>query len=159
MRCLLSFFAVCILLSSCSGMKYVSVPESHTQSETTASVDSLWKERIREIVKNTNERNDRYRSDSTIIRVDINGKELGRDHWYKEVVNKEETNELTINDSVYERLLTMLNHDRQRADSIAKPYPVEKELGWWDNLKLNTFEPLVLLLMIAVLLSMGKKRY
>ena len=38
-----------------------------------------------------------------------------------------------------------------RRDSVAVPYPVERELGWWERARLKMFWPLVAVVVVLVI--------
>lgn len=43
-----------------------------------------------------------------------------------------------------------------KTDSIRVPYPVEKELTWWQRVKMNTGGAALILVIIAILIIVGK---
>ena len=56
------------------------------------------------------------------------------DRWHTKYVER------LLNDTVY----------RSRVDSVAVPYLVEKELGWWDRQKIAFGEVVVVLLLVGI---------
>ncbi len=111
--------AVLTLLFGCTTAKYVPVPS--------VSVDSVYVDRwLRDSV---------YLHDSVFV------------------------NQWTQGDTVFvDKVVTRykykdrLRHDTVavvRADSVRVPYPVEKDLGWWEKTRLYSFP--VLVAMVAVL--------
>ena len=109
----------CLLLVGCTTTKYVPVPS--------VSVDSVYVDRwLRDSV---------YLHDSVFV------------------------NRWTQGDTVYvDKVVTKykykdrLRHDTVavvRVDSVRVPYPVEKDLGWWEKTRLYSFP--VLVAMVAVL--------
>ena len=111
--------AVLTLLFGCRSVRYVPVPS--------VSVDSVYV--------------DRWQRDSVYVRDSV---------W---------VNRWTQGDTVYvDKVMTKYKYkDRWRydtvavvrADSVQVPYPVEKDLGWWEKTRLYSFP--VLVAMVAVL--------
>lgn len=132
---------VITLLESCKPMqKVVTVPEVHEQhhwhTDSVIKHDSVFRDRqtvIREL------------DSATMARYGVQLKQAER-AWLVE------TNELRRE---VERLSAMsANRDTVR-DSIPKPYPVyiEKQLTWWEKVKIKTFE-YIGILFIAIFISL-----
>lgn len=137
--------SICLLLSGCR-TQYVTVPEYHT--EYIAKTDSFF--RIDTIINNTN----------TVIREANDGDSLLLAEYG-----------IRLKDN--ERLLLLLRQELQKAtskqqeahtdtiiktDSIRVPYPVEKSLSRWQQIKLDIGEyVLVLLALLAALVLIKRK--
>jgi len=111
--------AVLTLLFGCRSVKYVPVPS--------VSVDSVYV--------------DRFHRDSVYLHDSV-------------FVNQYSKGDTVFVDKVVTRYKykDRLRHDTVavvRADSVQVPYPVEKDLGWWEKTRLYSFP--VLVAMIAVL--------
>lgn len=118
-RCWILGLLSCLLLVGCTTTKYVPVPS--------VSVDSVYVDRwLRDSV---------YLHDSVFV------------------------NQWTQGDTVYvDKVVTRYRYkDRWRQDTVAVvrvdsvrvPYPIEKDLGWWEKTKIGVFP--ILIGMIAVL--------
>lgn len=101
-----AILAMLILCSGCETVRYVQVPITHT--------DTLWKSTMS--------------YDSVYVRDSIHIKEKGDtvwiDRWHTKFVSKE------MHDTLY----------KSRVDTVGVPYPiekmVEKELSWWQKVKM-----------------------
>lgn len=101
-----AILAMLILCSGCETVRYVQVPITHT--------DTLWKSTMTH--------------DSVYVRDSIHIKEKGDtvwiDRWHTKFVSKE------MHDTLY----------KSRVDTVGVPYPiekmVEKELSWWQKVKM-----------------------
>lgn len=108
-----------VLLVGCTTTRYVPVPS--------VSVDSVYVDRwLRDSV---------YLHDS----VFVNHYSKGDTVFVDKVVTKYKYKDRWRHDTVAV----------VRADSVQVPYPVEKDLGWWENTRLYSFP--VLVAMVAVL--------
>lgn len=137
--------SICLLLCGCR-TQYVTVPEYHT--EYIAKTDSFF--RIDTIINNTN----------TVIREANEGDSLLLAEYG-----------IRLKDN--ERLLLLMRQELQKAtskqqeahtdtviktDSIRVPYPVEKSLSRWQQIKLDICEyVLVLLALLAALVIIKRK--
>lgn len=137
--------SICLLLCGCR-TQYVTVPEYHT--EYIAKTDSFF--RIDTIINNTN----------TVIREANDGDSMLLAEYG-----------IRLKDN--ERLLLLLRQELQKAtskqqeahtdtiikkDSIRVPYPVEKSLSRWQQIKLDIGEyVLVLLALLAALVIIKRK--
>lgn len=106
--------AVCALLTclvGCRTVRYVSVPEYHTEYKVrTDSVlrhDSVWVH------------------DSVAVR--LMGDTVWRDRWHTE--------------TAYRYLYKTKTDTVVRTDSVRVPLPVERRLGWWEQRKVDYFVP------------------
>lgn len=104
---IMAIIVFCMLFCSCGSVKYVPVPEYHTDSVylTKVQFDSIWQH------------------DSVYIREYVKGDTVYFEHtkWHTKYVEKE------VHDTIY----------KSRTDSIAVPYPVEKPLTWWQRQKVE----------------------
>lgn len=112
-------YAVLTLLFGCRGVEYVQVPS--------VSVDSVYV--------------DRWQRDSVYVRdsVFVNQWKKGDTVFIDKVVTKYKYKDRWRQDTVAV----------VRADSVQVPYPVEKDLGWWEKTRLYSFP--VLVAIVAVL--------
>lgn len=110
---------VCLLLASCRTVKYVPVPS--------VSVDSVYVDRwLRDSV---------YLHDSVFVNQWMKGDTV----FVDKVVTKYKYKDRWRFDTVAV----------MRVDSVQVPYPVEKELSWWEKTRLYSFP--VLVAIVAVL--------
>lgn len=109
------------VLTSCRSVKYVSVPEYHTEYKT--RVDSVLK------------RDSVWIHDS--VSVWMKNDTVFKDRWHTEWRYHK-------NDNI--RQDTIL-----KTDSVRVPYPVEKKLSKWQQIKVDYFVPLVCLCVIFLL--------
>ena len=109
----------CLLLACCRTVKYVPVPS--------VSVDSVYVDRFH--------RDSVYLHDS----VFVNQYSKGDTVYVDKVVTKYKYKDRWRQDTVAV----------VRTDSVQVPYPVEKDLGWWEKTRLYSFP--VLVAMVAVL--------
>lgn len=115
----LAVLIVISLLCGCRTVKYVPVPS--------VSVDSVYVDRFH--------RDSVYLHDS----VFVNQYSKGDTVYVDKVVTKYKYKDRWRQDTVAV----------VRADSVQVPYPVEKDLGWWEKTRLYSFP--VLVAMVAVL--------
>lgn len=109
----------CLLLAGCKTTKYVPVPS--------VSVDSVYVDRwLRDSV---------YLHDSVFVNQWTQGDTV----FVDKVITKYKYKDRWRHDTVAV----------VRADSVQVPYPVEKDLGWWEKTRLYSFP--VLVAMVAVL--------
>ena len=109
----------CLLLAGCKTTKYVPVPS--------VSVDSVYVDRFH--------RDSVYLHDS----VFVNRWTQGDTVFVDKVVTKYKYKDRWRYDTVAV----------VRADSVQVPYPVEKDLGWWEKTRLYSFP--ILVAIVAVL--------
>lgn len=110
---------VCLLLASCRTVKYVPVPS--------VSVDSVYVDRwLRDSV---------YLHDS----VFVNQYSKGDTVYVDKVVTKYKYKDRWRYDTVA----------IVRVDSVQVPYPVEKDLSWWEETRMHSFP--ILVAIVAVL--------
>ena len=125
-RLLLTYFVavllvlIVLLCSGCTTTKYVPVE--------TIKTDTVYRSRI--------ERDSVYLHDSVYVKEWRKGDTVfrDRDRWHTKYVERE------VHDTLYQ----------SRVDSIAVPYPVEKELSWWAKKKIE-FGELAMLIMAGLL--------
>jgi hypothetical protein len=125
-RLLLTYFVavllvlIVLLCSGCTTTKYVPVE--------TIKTDTVYQSRI--------ERDSVYLHDSVYVKEWQKGDTVfrDRDRWHTKYVERE------VHDTLYQ----------SRVDSIAVPYPVEKELTWWQAKKIE-FGELAMLIMAGLL--------
>ena len=123
MKKLLLFVMAVVLASACTTTKYVEVPVVHTDTliVTNHQKDSIWLH------------------DSIYMHEWQKGDTIMVDR----VVYHTKYQERLMTDTVYQH----------RTDTIAKPYPVEvkveKELTWWQKLRIHAGETLLVLLAVA----------
>jgi hypothetical protein len=111
---------LCFLLSGCTTTKYVPVE--------TIKRDTVYQSVL--------QRDSVYLHDSVYIKEWQKGDTIyrDRDRWHTKYVEKE------VHDTLY----------RSKVDSIAVPYPVEKELTWWEKKKIE-FGELAMVVMAGLL--------
>ena len=109
-----------LLLSGCTTTKYIPVE--------TIKTDTVYQAKIK--------RDSVYLHDSVYVKEWQKGDTIFRyrDRWHTKYVEKE------VHDTLYQ----------SRVDSIAVPYPVEKELTWWQAKKIE-FGELSMLIMAGLL--------
>lgn len=109
-----------LLLSGCTTTKYIPVE--------TIKTDTVYQAKIK--------RDSVYLHDSVYVKEWQKGDTIfrDRDRWHTKYVEKE------VHDTLYQ----------SRVDSIAVPYPVEKELTWWQAKKIE-FGELAMLIMAGLL--------
>jgi hypothetical protein len=125
-RLLLTYFVavllvlIVLLCSGCTTTKYVPVE--------TIKTDTVYQSRI--------ERDSVYLHDSVYVKEWQKGDTVfrDRDRWHTKYVERE------VHDTLYQ----------SRVDSIAVPYPVEKELSWWAKKKIE-FGELAMIIMAVLL--------
>ena len=125
-RLLLTYFVavllvlIVLLCSGCTTTKYVPVE--------TIKTDTVYQSRI--------ERDSVYLHDSVYVKEWQKGDTVfrDRDRWHTKYVERE------VHDTLYQ----------SRVDSIAVPYPVEKELSWWAKKKIE-FGELAMIIMAGLL--------
>lgn len=111
--------ALLTLLFGCRSVKYVPVPS--------VSVDSVYVDRFH--------RDSVYLHDSVFVSQWVKGDTV----FVDKVITKYDYRDKWRYDTVAV----------VRADSVRVPYPVKKDLGWWERTKLGAFP--VLVAMVAVL--------
>ena len=111
---------VAVICGGCTSVKYVPVESVKTDTVYQSSV----------------KRDSVYLHDSVYVREWMNGDTVfrDRDRWRTKYVLKE------VHDTLYQ----------SRVDSVAVPYPVEKELTWWQRQKIE-FGELAMLIMAGLL--------
>ena len=125
--------AVLTLLFGCRSVEHVPVPS--------VSVDSVYVDRFH--------RDSVYLHDSVFVNQWVQGDTVYRDRVVMKYVYKDRWR--------YDTVAVL------RADTVSVPYPVEKDLGWWERAKLGAFPLLVAIVaalaFIVVWLAMrlGKK--
>ena len=110
---------VCLLLAGCKTARYVPVPS--------ISVDSVYVDRFT--------RDSVYLHDSVFVNRWMQGDTV----YVDKVVTRYKYKDRWRHDTVAV----------VRVDSVRVPYPVEKDLGWWEKTRLYSFP--VLVAMVAVL--------
>ena len=108
-----------LLLTGCRSVKYVPVE--------TVRIDTIYQSKI--------EKDSIHIHDSIYVKEWQNGDTIykDRDRWHTEYIDK------LVHDTIYQ----------SKTDSIQVPYPVEKELTWWEEVKIKFSE--VIFLVISVL--------
>jgi hypothetical protein len=111
---------IALICGGCSTTKYVPVE--------TIKRDTVYQSKI--------EHDSVYLHDSVYVKEWQNGDTIyrDRDRWHTKYVEKE------VHDTLY----------RSKVDSIAVPYPVEKELTWWERKKIE-FGELAMVVMAGLL--------
>lgn len=118
------------MLTSCKSVKYVPVPEYHTEYKTRTDSfvkkDSVWVH------------------DS--VNVWMKGDTVYKEHWHK--IYKDRYVYSNKKDTV------------MQTDSVRVPYPVARELSRWEKTKMNLFIPIALLCVVffVTLLWLIKRR-
>lgn len=118
------------MLTSCRSVKYVPVPEYHTEykvkTDSFVKRDSVW-------VKDS-------------VRLWMQGDTVYKERWHTE-----------HNDRYVYRNKT---DTVMKTDSVRVPYPVERELSRWEETKMNLFVPIALLCVVffVTLLWLIKRR-
>ena len=108
------------MLCSCKSVRYVSVPEYHTEYKT--RVDSF-------ILKDTAWVHD---SVSVWMKGDTIWKEKYKTEYKVKYVDR------ISQDTIWKR------------DSVRVPYPVERKLGWWEQKKVDYFAPVLMICCILL---------
>jgi hypothetical protein len=111
---------IALICGGCSTTKYVPVE--------TIKRDTVYQSKI--------ERDSVYLHDSVYVKEWQKGDTIyrDRDRWHTKYVEKE------VHDTLYQ----------SKTDSIAVPYPVEKELTWWERKKIE-FGELAMVVMAGLL--------
>lgn len=111
---------IALICGGCSTTKYVPVE--------TIKRDTVYQSKI--------ERDSVYLHDSVYVKEWQKGDTIyrDRDRWHTKYVEKE------VHDTLYQ----------SKTDSIAVPYPVEKELTWWEKKKIE-FGELAMVVMAGLL--------
>ena len=126
---LMAILVIISLLVGCTTTRYVTVPS--------VSVDSVFVDRwLRDSV---------YLRDSVFVNQWTQGDTVYRD----KVVTKYKYKDRWRQDTVAV----------VRADSVQVPYPVEKELGWWEKTRLYSFPVLVAIVVVLafIVIWLAKK--
>ena len=122
----LFLLAAVLIFGSCTTTRYVTVPEYHTDT----------------LIQTT------VRHDSVMLHDSIYQKEKGDtiliEKWHTKY------RERLVHDTLYQH----------RVDTIAKPYPVheyvEKQLSWWQRLRLHLGNIMLVLIGAAILYAAAK---
>lgn len=138
---LLVLIGVTCLICGCTTTKYVPTESVHTECVRT---DSALFERILDMMRE-NVRRNQTTSDTTIINVtntytlDANGDTISKDTNTKEYrsTNREVELEHQLTQLRDSTRLLRAQLDSQKADTIQVPYPVERELSFWEKTKMN----------------------
>lgn len=118
------------MLTSCKSVKYIPVPEYHTEykvkTDSFVKRDSVW-------VKDS-------------VQLWMQGDTVYKERWhtkYKDIY-------------VYRNMADTV----MQTDSVRVPYPVERELSRWEKTKMNLFIPIALLCVVffVTLLWLIKRR-
>lgn len=118
------------MLTSCRSVKYVPVPEYHTEykvkTDSFVKRDSVW-------VKDS-------------VRLWMKGDTVYKEHWHTKYKDR----------YVYRNMADTV----MQTDSVRVPYPVYKELSRWEKTKMNLFIPIALLCVVffVTLLWLIKRR-
>lgn len=118
------------MLTSCRSVKYVPVPEYHTEykvkTDSFVKRDSVW-------VKDS-------------VRLWMQGDTVYKEHWHTKYKDR----------YVYRNMADTV----MQTDSVRVPYPVERELSRWEEIKMNLFVPIALLCVVffVTLLWLIKRR-
>ena len=118
------------MLTSCRSVKYVPVPEYHTEYKT--RTDSFVKR------------------DSVLVKDSVwlwmKGDTVYKEHWHTKYKDR----------YVYRNMADTV----MQTDSVRVPYPVERELSRWEETKMNLFVPIALLCVVffVTLLWLIKRR-
>ena len=126
----LVIYGVIGMLTSCRSVKYVPVPEYHTEYKTRTDSfvkrDSVW-------VKDS-------------VWLWMKGDTVYKEHWRTKYKDR----------YVYRNMADTV----MQTDSVRVPYPVERELSRWEETKMNLFVPIALLCVVffVTLLWLIKRR-
>lgn len=118
------------MLTSCKSVKYIPVPEYHTEykvkTDSFVKRDSVW-------VKDS-------------VRLWMQGDTVYKEHWHTKYKDR----------YVYRNMADTV----MQTDSVRVPYPVERELSRWEETKMNLFVPIALLCVVffVTLLWLIKRR-
>lgn len=164
---------IIIILSifSCRSVRYVPVETETIENDSIFRSDSLStnKEINRKdsssIIERVKEIDSLVIKDSSVITVDIQGNVLKRERYReKESYNTKELQRKEFQyrelESKYKELKykyeALLNEKQKK---IKVPYPVEKPLSWWQNLKLQLGGLVMSAIVILILIVVGKIIY
>lgn len=119
-----------LLLTGCRSVKYVPVE--------TVRIDTVYQSKI--------EKDSIRIHDSIYVKEWQNGDTIykDRDRWHTEYIDK------LVHDTIYQ----------SKTDSIQVPYPVEKELTWWEEVKIKFSEVIFLVIFVlfgVILIKMKLK--
>ena len=128
--CYILFVLSLLLLTGCRSVKYVPVE--------TVRIDTVYQSKI--------EKDSIRIHDSIYVKEWQNGDTIykDRDRWHTEYIDK------LVYDTIYQ----------SRTDSIQVPYPVEKELTWWEEVKIKFSEVIFLVIFVlfgVILIKMKLK--
>lgn len=149
--------AVCLLitllLESCANTKYI--PAESLRTEYVYSADSVievlnrYRQTIDSLVSVTN----RERRDCTIVVKDTSGAVKYIERWHSNEAITEI--EKSTNQIDFVGCLQQIINETYKniTGSISKPYPVEKKLTKWQQLKVDWFGYLLLILAIALVIA------
>lgn len=118
------------MLTSCKSVKYIPVPEYHTEykvkTDSFVKRDSVW-------VKDS-------------VWLWMQGDTVYKEHWHTKYKDR----------YVYRNMADTV----MQTDSVRVPYPVERELSRWEETKMNLFIPIALLCVVffVTLLWLIKRR-
>ena len=118
------------MLTSCKSVKYIPVPEYHTEykvkTDSFVKRDSVW-------VKDS-------------VWLWMKGDTVYKEHWHTKYKDR----------YVYRNMADTV----MQTDSVRVPYPVERELNRWEKTKMNLFVPIALLCVVffVTLLWLIKRR-
>lgn len=106
------------MLTSCRSVKYVPVPEYHTEykvkTDSFVKRDSVW-------VKDS-------------VWLWMKGDTVYKEHWHTKYKDR----------YLYRNMADTV----MKTDSVRVPYPVERELSRWEETKMNLFVPIILLCVV-----------
>lgn len=123
--------AVCAVLTclvGCRTVRYVSVPEYHTEYK--ARVDSVLRH------------DSVWVHDSVAVR--LMGDTVWRDRWHTE--------------TAYRYLYKTKTDTVQKTDTVRVPLPVERRLGWWEQRKAELFVPVCCVCGIIIIILYRRKQ-
>lgn len=124
--------AVCAVLTclvGCRSVRYVSVPEYHTEYK--ARVDSVLRH------------DSVWVHDSVAVR--LMGDTVWRDRWHTE--------------TAYKYVYKTKTDTMVKRDSVRVPLPVERRLGWWEQAKVDYFVPVCCVCVIIITFLIYKMKH
>lgn len=150
-KIILCMLLACVAMSmcSCSSAKYVPLPSTSVKTEYVYRTDTIYKDRIRTVFRETERHDTIHVMDSTRVIVDVAGNVVRTDRFREEKQLAHDNTYISQFDSLVAEFSKILQESYNQADSIAVPYPVEKKPGFFERMEFFIFVPIILILVLV----------
>lgn len=149
--------AVMSMCSSCSSTKYVPMPSTSVKTEYVYRTDTVYKDRVKTVLKETERHDTIHVKDSTRVIVDVAGNVVRTDRFREERQLAHDNTYVSQFDSLVAAFSKVLQESYASTDSIAVPYPVEKKPGFFDRMENIVFS--IFILIIGIIGVIKVKRF